>query len=208
VVRQRRDFEHAPPRLSDYFNKSDQKQGGGNNAQAQVLGAVNQVRRSLEQEVGSGEGALKNAKKLFVVAGAVTDLEGKTVLGDENQPENEEFVTELGRKIEMLKEENRCVACELSGADLSDLDLQGADLERSDLSGVNLREVDLREANLKGAVLRKADLRSADLRGVDLYKADLSYADLTGADVEGALLDSAELLGVKGIVSGMLSGDD
>ncbi|MDH4317650.1 MAG: pentapeptide repeat-containing protein [Desulfobulbaceae bacterium] len=208
VVRQRRDFEHAPPRLSHYFSKPDEKENAAGNVQAQIVGAANQVRRSLGQEMDSGAGALKNAKKLFVVAGAVTDLEGKDVLGVEKQPKSEEYIAEFDQKVAILKKEKRCVACEFPGADLSDLDLKGADLERANLSGVNLREANLREANLKGAVLRKADLRGADLRGVDFYKADLSFADLTGADIEGAMLDSAELLGVKGVATGMLSDGD
>lgn len=53
-------------------------------------------------------------------------------------------------------------------ANLSGADLSGVDLRRASLSGADLRGTNLRCANLSGA-----DLRGADLSGADLYRAYL-----------------------------------
>ncbi|MDH3348030.1 MAG: pentapeptide repeat-containing protein [Desulfobulbaceae bacterium] len=208
VVRKRRDFEHAPLRLSEYFSKRDHgrkiKEKKDVIAQkvdvADVVSSL-KLNNKYKEEVG-GEKELRSAKKLFVVANAVTNLSGETMSIREGQVEHDRRTRELYQLVERLKNENQCVACDLSGADLSGLDLHDADLERAKLFNANLREADLKNANLKGTDLRKADLRDADLRNIDLYKANLSYANLTGADLVGALLDSAELLGVQGLGQG------
>ena len=71
----------------------------------------------------------------------------------------------------------------LSGADLSDANLNGASLTGADLFGANLSH-----ANLIGA-----DLKGADLTGANLANADLASATLTGANLHQALLPSAML---------------
>lgn len=74
----------------------------------------------------------------------------------------------------------------LSGADLSEVNLRGADLRSADLSYAYLSGFDLSEANLRGADLHSADLSEADLSGADLRYANLSGADLRYADLREA----------------------
>ena len=101
--------------------------------------------------------------------------------------------------IERLLDDDTCVACDLTGVDLSGKRLNEVDLERADLKGANLEDVNLSEANLKGANLSGANLRNADLSEADLYRANLSGADLTDADLTETLLDSADLTGAIGL---------
>ncbi|MEZ4336771.1 MAG: DUF2169 domain-containing protein [Sandaracinaceae bacterium] len=103
---------------------------------------------------------------------------------------------------------------DLTGADLSGLDLRGADfakgwLESVDLRGSNLEGADFSEcvlarADLTGAYLAGVKLRGANLGGaklvgarggpgLDLTEAILMKADLTDADFAGAVLDRANL---------------
>src|SRR5271168_3532754 len=51
-------------------------------------------------------------------------------------------------------------------------DLTGAEMSDADLQGVNLNGAILRNANLQGANLRKSKLASADLSGANLRKVD------------------------------------
>jgi hypothetical protein len=67
-------------------------------------------------------------------------------------------------------------ALELSGADLSDIDLG-----QSSFDGICLSQT-----YMSGAILAGISLRDADLSGVDLSGADLSGADLSGANLSGA----------------------
>jgi uncharacterized protein YjbI with pentapeptide repeats len=61
-----------------------------------------------------------------------------------------------------------CIDCDLSGADLTLVDLSGADLSGADLSN--------------------SSLPSADLSGANLHNANLTSADLSGAKMLGAIL--------------------
>jgi uncharacterized protein YjbI with pentapeptide repeats len=84
-------------------------------------------------------------------------------------------------------------AANLSGAILSDANLEDAVLNYTDLS-----EADLRDANLRNATLHETDLFSANLSDADLSHAllgdaDLALADLSGADLSHALLGGADL---------------
>ena len=99
----------------------------------------------------------------------------------------------LAKNLERLRKTNRCVECNLAGADLAKEDLEEAHLERANLSGANLRKADLEKANLKAANLSGANLTDADLEEADLYKANLTGADLTDANLEDASLDGADL---------------
>jgi len=64
----------------------------------------------------------------------------------------------------------------------------GGDYAFVDLSGRNLSGIDL-----SGAYLEYADLSGADLSGADLTNAVLAHADLSGADLSGAGLSGANL---------------
>ncbi len=81
------------------------------------------------------------------------------------------------------------------------------DVSGQNLSGINLMNCDLRGANLSQANVHGADLRGtylcwADLRGANLCEADLREADLSGANLDrailyGAILGRADLRGVS-----------
>ncbi|RCJ33565.1 hypothetical protein A6770_18080 [Nostoc minutum NIES-26] len=86
---------------------------------------------------------------------------------------------------------------DLRGADLSRANLSRADLNRADLSGANLNRADLRDANLIRANLNRADLRDADLRAANLTRAYLSRTDLSNANLDLAKLNSAKLNSAK-----------
>lgn len=80
---------------------------------------------------------------------------------------------------------------DLSGADLSGLELAGAYLVHADLRGA-----DLRGTNLNRAKLAAADLRGTTrLDGANLYRAILSSARLEDAVLDAAALREAQLNG-------------
>ena len=87
-------------------------------------------------------------------------------------------------------------------ADLSDANLSGTDLSEVNMIGANLSGTNLSEANLIGAYLSDANLSDtsligANLRGANLRGADLSDANLRGADLSYANLRSASLIGAN-----------
>jgi uncharacterized protein YjbI with pentapeptide repeats len=103
-------------------------------------------------------------------------------------------------------------AADLSGCDLTDLELAGLDLSRSDLteanlSGVNLRrtildgsdltQADIRDAVLEGTSLKNATLERTDLRNTDLTRAIFSPSTLEGSRLDGANLEQVDLSGVS-----------
>ena len=81
----------------------------------------------------------------------------------------------------------------LSGVNLDMADLSGADLSRVNLIRANLSGVNLDMADLSGADLSRAILIRADLSGAILYMADLSGAYLNGANLSRANLSAADL---------------
>src|SRR5208282_2302678 len=81
-------------------------------------------------------------------------------------------------------------SADLSGADLSEMDLRTALLVHVDLNGANLEGADMAASNLQGANLSGANLTAAhilrgNLHGVNLSGADLNLADLSEADLSG-----------------------
>lgn len=83
--------------------------------------------------------------------------------------------------VEKLKTTKKCEDCDLSGANLTRMNLQGVDLYRAKLSGADLTSTDLR-----GAYLRRTDLSGANLADTNLKNANMTDADLTGAILEYA----------------------
>jgi len=97
-----------------------------------------------------------------------------------------------------LIETKDCIACDLRGADLHDLDFSGSDLQKSDLRGANLAHsiffmadlsgADLSDVNASNTVFWKAAMQDANLtrihakganfKGTSLERSDLSFADL------------------------------
>ncbi|HOW86439.1 MAG TPA: pentapeptide repeat-containing protein [Candidatus Aminicenantes bacterium] len=92
------------------------------------------------------------------------------------------------------RRKNTRIVPDLSGADLTELDLSGANFAKSDLSGARLSGANLSGANLSRAKLFRADLSLADLSRANLFKANLSQADLGGANLNRADLSSAFLI--------------
>jgi uncharacterized protein YjbI with pentapeptide repeats len=106
---------------------------------------------------------------------------------------------------------------DLTGADLSRLELQnvdfadamleranlaGADLSGADLSRCVLARADLSGAKLAGAKMAEtclgaASLAGASLAGAELTQATFGQADLRGADLSGATLDGADFMEAK-----------
>ena len=84
-----------------------------------------------------------------------------------------------------------CAWCDLSGANLSNIDLAGADLSGADLTEADLSGADLRNADLTGTDLTAAVLDGTDFTGVDFKGADLDQVDLTRAVLVGAKLEQA-----------------
>lgn len=77
---------------------------------------------------------------------------------------------------------------DLTGEDLTRVDLPEVNLASADLTGVDLSESLLMRANLQGARLVDAILHNSNLSEADLYAADLSGAHLHGADLTNARL--------------------
>lgn len=99
---------------------------------------------------------------------------------------------------------------DLTGVDLTNANLTGADLDGARLWGANLTGADLSRANLNGANLIRADLTGAVLSEADLpfTRADgavFTRVDLTGANLVGACLINACLIGA-GLTGANLAG--
>jgi uncharacterized protein YjbI with pentapeptide repeats len=104
--------------------------------------------------------------------------------------------------LDQLKATTTCPRCNLSGADLTKLNLSGANLRGADLSGAtlsqaNLTNADLTGANLEGALLNSANLGGASLTGANLKSASLENADLSYAGFISANLEAANLKDAK-----------
>jgi uncharacterized protein YjbI with pentapeptide repeats len=89
---------------------------------------------------------------------------------------------------------------DLSGADLSGMELAGADLRGALLEAADLRGANLEGARLDDAVLAHAHLEGvrfagATLRGANLGKTRATRAVLTGCDLRGATVYQADFSG-------------
>ncbi len=98
---------------------------------------------------------------------------------------------EVQENIDSLVMTNKCVDCNLTGADLNRLNLSGADLRGADLSNATFYLADLSDANLSGAILTGTQFGGADLAGADLRNADLRGVKLAGAYLVGCKLDGS-----------------
>lgn len=94
--------------------------------------------------------------------------------------------------LERLKSKQGFQGQDVTGADLSDLDLEKADFREAILTRANLRGSRLAGADLSGAILREADLADANLEGAILRGADLTGARMGKANLRGATLDEAD----------------
>ncbi|MBW4557067.1 MAG: pentapeptide repeat-containing protein [Trichormus sp. ATA11-4-KO1] len=104
--------------------------------------------------------------------------------------------------LEQLQATGACPRCDLSGADLTQINLGGANLREANLKGailsqVNLAKADLTGANLEAAVLNSANLTGATLTGANLKSASMENADLSFAGLISTNLEAANLQGAK-----------
>ena len=104
------------------------------------------------------------------------------------------------------------INCNLSSADLREVDFSRSDLTsalllnsnlvRANLSNAKLNNVNLAKSNLRGANFTKSDLSGtnlshANLRGVDLNELNLSGTNLSHANLRGADLNESDLSGTN-----------
>ena len=89
----------------------------------------------------------------------------------EQQQQDTSLVISKKAAKKKLLETDKCIACDLSGANFT---------------LTNLRQVDLSQANLFRAYLYGTNLRGATLESADLREADLTHADLRDANLNQA----------------------
>ena len=114
--------------------------------------------------------------------------------------------------LKTLLATNKCVGCDLSGADLSrkqlvNADLQAANLVGANLTGANLTGAKLGGANLTGAnltstnltqaVLQAASLIDVNFAATNLTQTDFSYANLVNTNFKSAILVNTDLAGAN-----------
>lgn len=80
-------------------------------------------------------------------------------------------------------------------ADFDTQDLSGANLSGLDLTGCSFRGTNLSEAKLSATILKDADFTRATLTSTDLTNSDLSYANLSGAYISKADIRMTNLNG-------------
>jgi uncharacterized protein YjbI with pentapeptide repeats/predicted nucleic acid-binding protein len=99
----------------------------------------------------------------------------------ENKQIENEFLLDPGFSSRNFKNRK-----DLSGLDLSLLELNDANFEEADLKNVNFSG-----ANLRNAVFKRADLSGANLRRADLENADFSESVMQGSNLGGANIQNA-----------------
>jgi uncharacterized protein YjbI with pentapeptide repeats len=96
------------------------------------------------------------------------------------------------KQVQSLKKSNNCPKCDLSGANLANLDLTYADL-----SGANLTGADFSNTVLSNANLTNANLTNGNFTNVNFFEANLKGADITKADFTKAYFDQATWINGK-----------
>lgn len=105
------------------------------------------------------------------------------------------------KNIHQAMRKYNCEWIRLDDVDLSGADLSDMDLNRWHLVGANLNETNLTRAQLSLADLRGTKLVGTDLRGANLSGSDLSHADLRGANLSDVDLSCADLRWAIGLES-------
>ncbi len=145
-------------------------------------------------------GIIKGRKLTYVLGLATLGIVawvGTTVITP--QPERQLLESQPEKQ---LLERNRCLGCNLQGADLEYANLTGAGLGNANLKDANLKRAglghaNLKDANLEGANLASANLASANLKDANLEGANLAGANLINTSLEGANLKNANLMGTN-----------
>lgn len=73
----------------------------------------------------------------------------------------------------------------------------GEGFENADLSGLDLSKLDLSGVNFAGARLKKVDFSDSNLSGASFQGADLSQSNLSGTNMDGAVLDDVRFSGAN-----------
>ena len=84
------------------------------------------------------------------------------------------------KDVDKLKKYNSCIHCDLTGANLSGMNLVSANLSSANLSYANLSGANLNYSILKGANLENANLENARLVGSNLENIHLCGANING----------------------------
>lgn len=70
--------------------------------------------------------------------------------------------------------------CSFRDCDLSGVNLSGSSVENALFDGCPLKGADFQDANMKTASFRYCDMRGCNIKGADLFGAVLEYANLEG----------------------------
>jgi len=109
--------------------------------------------------------------------------------------------------IAKAKSEDTHLIPDLSGLDLSEINLSWANLAGVNLSQTNLSNADLRFTVLSNTNLSRANLSDANLSDINLSKSNLSGAILNGANLSNTKLSYTYLIGAH-LLNTDLSGTD
>jgi uncharacterized protein YjbI with pentapeptide repeats len=96
-------------------------------------------------------------------------------------------------------------AADISTRDVTAILFKASRAAPPDLSGKNLSRLDLADLDFKAANLANADLFGADLTRADLVKSDLHGARLDRATITAARFDGADMTGVSLLSPNMFS---
>lgn len=94
-------------------------------------------------------------------------------------------VTNLALLIEQIKTTGQCRNCNLSGADLSGLEIVNCDLSLSNLMGAKFVLSNVSGCNFANSNLSQADFTQANMAGANLTQTDITGAIFAGANTEG-----------------------
>ena len=84
---------------------------------------------------------------------------------------------------------------DLSGRNMSGLNLVGVDFSKCNLRGADLSGANLMRADLSESVLERADLSGANMQMTDLRIAGLKGARFNGARLDGAIWEDGTICG-------------
>ncbi|MBW7983722.1 DUF2169 family type VI secretion system accessory protein [Enterobacillus tribolii] len=99
--------------------------------------------------------------------------------------------------IGKLAQDRNFTGCDLTGADLSHLDLSGANFTRAMLESADLSHAILDEATLVQTLLARTKMDHTSLRKATLTEATLALADCADCDFTGATLHNLILEGAR-----------
>jgi uncharacterized protein YjbI with pentapeptide repeats len=100
-------------------------------------------------------------------------------------------------QLKQLTETKQCNGCDLSEADLANLDLEGAQLVGANLNAANLANANLRGANLTKASIVEANLANTNLRQTTLRETTFVYSNLAQVTMQGATLYGTDFQGAN-----------